>query len=79
MIIKHFIKLIIIILSMWVAQANAEYKFPLSVGVNKDAYVVNADGTFVNTTRTRLNVGIKAHSVKLKHSKQKSTLVSATA
>jgi DNA-binding phage protein len=29
--------------------------------------------------RTRLNVGIEAHSVKLKHSKQKSTLDSATA
>jgi hypothetical protein len=56
MIIKHFIKLTIVILSMWIAHANAAYKPPLSLGVNKENYVVNADGTFVNTTESRWKV-----------------------
>lgn len=56
MIIKYTTKLTILILSIWIGHVNAEYKFPLSVGVNKDAYLVNADGTYVNTSENRWKV-----------------------
>ncbi|CAN4267444.1 hypothetical protein MCEMSEM29_00437 [Methylophilaceae bacterium] len=59
-----------------------DFKDTIAERVNRDAQFAQAlldEAAIFGAVRTRLNVGIEAHSVKLPRPKQKAALVSAAA